>query len=105
MPQHEFTITDGPCKQNLLTAFGNAYGGKKSDEIDTVYFHFFIRQTLGENKAMIHTRIFTLQHIAPGSGDSWKFTGIAEMPSGYYERITGRYNTHDRTGNFSINPR
>ncbi len=90
-----FNIVAGPGKWDFLTAFGNAYGVGQ-----TVEFQYFANDS--RMKIHLKVRINALEHES-GSGDSWNFKGIAEMPNGRQEKIRGYYTTYpNRVGNFKI---
>lgn len=96
-----FNIVKGPSKWDLLTAFGNAYGDINAGQM--VEFHYFEDGRLPASRMKIHLRVKIngLEHES-GSGDSWNFKGIAEMPNGRQEHIAGYYSSNVRNGHFKI---
>jgi hypothetical protein len=92
-----FNIVAGPGKWDLLTAFGNAYGDINAGQ--TVELQYFTDNS--RMKIHLRVKINGLEHES-GSGDSWNFKGIAEMPNGRQEHIKGYYSSHGRNGHFKI---
>ncbi|HEY4509348.1 MAG TPA: hypothetical protein VJC13_03700 [Candidatus Paceibacterota bacterium] len=92
-----YNIVAGPNKWDLITAFGNAYGG--INPCLTIEFQYFTDNS--RIKFHLKTTIYGLEHES-GSGESWNFKGIAEMPNGKKERIKGYYSTQSRNGHFKI---
>lgn len=87
-----FNITDGPNKWDLLTAFGNVMAGQTVE--------FACIKTGTTMRIHLRAEISALEHES-GGGQSWNFKGVMEI-SARNKRVKGYYNTHSRSGHFSI---